>query len=164
MQLTTQQMLVLEQTQRLYDGVDRTGEHLDNKAATVLQAGSLIIALTGATTLPAVIAANSSPWTLAALAGSFLLFITMVACAIFAWRPNTHEQPGRADWDSFFDEYISRERDEAYNQVLSNLMGAIQVNQAGNKRKARYVTAAAWLLALQVAGILVLAVAGALLA
>lgn len=163
MQLTTQQELVLEQTQRLYDGVDRTGEHLDNKAATILQAGSLIIALTGATTLPAVIAANASLWTLAAVAGSFLLFIAMVACAIFAWRPDTHEQAGRADWDSFFDEYISRERDEAYNQVLSNLMGAIQVNQAGNKRKARYVTAAAWLLALQVAGILVLAVGGALL-
>ena len=163
MTLTPQQELALEQTRRLYDGVDRTGEHLDNKAIAILQAGGLIIALAGATVLPGVIAANPTPWTLIAVAGSFVIFIAMVACVIFAWRPGPHEQPGKADWDALFKNYINQELTDAYNQVLVNLVGTIQVNHKANERKARYVTAAAWLLALQVAGILVLAVAGALL-
>ncbi len=40
---------------------------------------------------------------------------------------------------------------------------AMRANMTRNARKARYVTIAAWLLALQVAGILALAVAAALL-
>lgn len=162
MGLTTQQNLVLGQTQRLSDSVDRTGEHLDGKAAAVLQAGSLIIALTGATTLPTLVGSSPAPWLLVGLAAGFGAFIGMTICAVLAWRPNGHKLAGSADWDTYFDLYISKEADDAYNQVLHNLSRAITANQSANERKARYVTWSAWLLALQVAGILVIALGSAL--
>lgn len=162
MSLTTQQQLVIEQAQRLYDTVDHTGEHLDGKASTVLQAGSLIIALTGATTLPSLVAGTSAPWVLPGVAVGFLAFIGMTVCAILAWRPDDHKLVGQPDWDGFYDNYISKEKDEAVSQVLSNLAAAIKHNMAANERKATYVTAATWLLVAQVVGILVIALASAL--
>ena len=93
---------------------------------------------------------------------NFLLaFIGMIVCAVLAWRPQDHKLVGATTWDEFFDHYISKELDDAYNQVLSNLSNAITINLAANQRKARYVTAATWLLALQVTGILVIALASA---
>jgi hypothetical protein len=161
MPLTTQQRLILEQTQRLYDTTDRTGEHLDGKAGTILQAGSLIIALTGATVLPSIVAAGTSPGSLAGVALGFVAFIGMTLCALAAWQPGTHHLAGSADWDRLYDLYISVECDDAYNQVLVNLSDAIDANQAMNERKARFVTVGTWLLAVQVAGILLLALLGA---
>lgn len=162
MALTTQQNLILEQTQRLYDTIDRTGEHLDGKAATILQAGSLIIALTSATTLPALVTSQATPWIIAGAAIGFFAFIGMTVCAILAWRPQAHKLVGATTWDDFFDLYISKQADEAYNQVLVNLSHAITANMAANQSKARYVTWSAWLLALQVTGILAIALASAL--
>lgn len=162
MSLTSQQNLVLEQTQRLYDNVDRTGEHLDSKASAVLQAGSLIIALTSATALPSVISGSQSPYGVAGLAVGFLAFIGMTACAMLAWRPQDHKLVGAYTWDDFFDLYISKELDDAYNQVLFNLSDAITINMAVNAIKAKYVTWATWLLVLQVVGILVIALASTL--
>ena len=86
MAYTIQKQLVLEQAQRLNDTVDRTGEHLDGKAAALLQAGSLIIALTGATSLPALVANQPPPFVLAGAAAGFLAFIAMTVCAVLAWR------------------------------------------------------------------------------
>lgn len=162
MGLTTQQQLVLEQTQRLYDTLDRTGEHLDGKAAAILQAGSLIIALTGATVLPSLVASTKSPWLVAGLAIGFAAFIGMTICAIVAWRPADHQLVGSESWDNFFDLYISKEVDDAYNQVLGNLSDAIAANKDANEVKVRYVTVGAWLLVVQVVGILAMALVGAL--
>ena len=159
MNITTQQQLILEQQQRLYDTIERTGEHLDNKAAVILQSGGLILALTGATVLPTVIAAHSSPLMLAGVAVGFLVFIAMIGCAIQAWRPQDHVLPGGgADWDSFFDDYINREGDEAFYTTLKNLLDATNSNRAANERKSWYVTLSSGLLALQVAAILLLSI------
>lgn len=163
MNLTTQQQLALEQTRNLYNEVNRTGEHLDGKANAIIQAGGLIVAVTGATALPSLATAAAPLPVLAGLAVAFVIFIAMIWCAVTAWRPVNHELAGSANWNNVFDLYISREADDAYNQVLQNLIESATTNRAANERKARYVTAAAWLLALQVAGILALAVAAALL-
>ncbi len=163
-ELTTQQQMVIEQQYRRYDVVERTGEHLDSKAATVLQAGAIIIALTSVVSLPAVVRSPAPP--LLALIGimvAFGLFFGMIICAILAWRPSGHKQNGAATWDEAFDAYINENPERCFDQVLSDLLGSTAANMTRNERKARYVTASAWLLALQVAGILALAVAAALL-
>lgn len=162
MSLTTQQQLVIEQAQRLYDTVDHTGEHLDSKASTVLQAGSLIIALTSATTLPSIVASQATLWVIIGMAIGSLAFIGMTVCAILAWRPLDHKLVGEPDWDSFYDKYISKEKDDAVAQVLSNLATSTTHNMAANERKARFVTWGTWLLVVQVVGILVIALASAL--
>jgi hypothetical protein len=156
--ITTQQQLILEQQRRLCDTIDQTGIHLDNKAATILQAGGLIVAITGATVLPSAI--NNQPQLLWGVAAGFLIFIAMIITAIAAWRPQGHLLVGNgADWDSFFDDYISRDVEDAYGTVLKNLLDATIANQAANHRKARYVNIAAWLFAGQVTAILILSVA-----
>lgn len=162
MELSTQQQLLLDQTLRLCDSVDRTGEHLDGKAGTILQAGSLIIALTGATTLPSLVAGSQSPYVLAALSVGFLAFIGMTACAVWAWRPSDHKLVGAETWEDSFTMYINQEPEKAYQQVLFDLLESVGPNMATNARKARYVTLATWLLVLQVVGILVIALASAL--
>lgn len=161
--ITHQQRLVLDSQQRRAETIDRTGEHLDNKAMSILQAGGLIVAIAGATTLPAFVASITSPWMLSGVAVGFVLFIAMVYCALKAWSPTSHEIAGPSDWDAAFDDYISKEVDDAYNQVLSDIMAVADHNKATNERKAKYVQAAGWLLAGQVAAILILSVAVAYL-
>lgn len=138
------------------------GEHLDGKAGTILQAGSLIIALTGATTLPSLVSSQLSGWMLAGTSIGFLAFIGMTVCAILAWRPTNYQMAGSASWDNYFDLYISKEVDDAYNQVLYSLTQVITANMAANTRKARYVTLGTWLLVVQVVGILAIAVASSM--
>ena len=77
MSITAQQQLVIEQQQRYYDAVDRTGEHLDGKAAALLQVGSLVITIAGLATLLGPQPARS-PWALGALAAVALLFMGMI--------------------------------------------------------------------------------------
>ncbi len=163
-ELTTQQQMVLEQQYRRYDVVESTGEHLDSKAATVLQAGAFVIALTGVVALPDVVRSPQPPVpVLIGIAVAFGLFLGMILCAIWAWRPAGHKQAGAVTWEEAFDAYINEDSDGCFRQVLSDLLGATAANMTRNERKARYVTAAVWLLALQVASILALAVAAELL-
>lgn len=153
MALTAQQQLVIEQQQRYYDAVDRTGEHLDGKAAALLQVGSLVITIAGLATLLGPQPARS-PWALGALAAVALLFMGMIACIVMAWRPADHKLPGSTDWDTMFDRYISCPVDDAYNLALVNLLDATAYNLARNRHKAGLVTLAGWLLVAQVGAIL----------
>lgn len=160
--LSIQQQLVLEEQLRMLEAKDRTGEHLDGKAATVLQSGGLVIALTGAVSIPAFVS-QQTPWVLVGIAFAFAMFLGMLLCAILAWRPSPYAVPGAKTWDELFSDYLYKSGTECYDQVLSNVFAAVRQNHAHNEHKALLVQWAGWLFAVQVAGILVLAVAGALL-
>ena len=155
MSITAQQQLVIEQQQRYYDAVDRTGEHLDGKASDLLQSGSLVITIAGLATLLGPQSART-PWGVGALIAVALLFMAMIACIVMAWRPADHLLPGSTDWDTMFDRYISCPVDDAYNLALANLLDATAYNLARNRQKAELVTLAGWLLIAQV-GVLLLA-------
>lgn len=158
-QLTTQQYLTLDMLWKKYEARERTREHLDNKAATILQAGGLVVALTGAVSIPTITGPNPSPWILAGLAFLFALFLGMILCALWAWRPSGHTLAGPADWESLYNDYINESADNCYAQVLSNLLDTTADNGVYNERKARYIAWAGWLFAVQVLGIPLFALA-----
>ncbi len=163
-QLTEQQRLTLDMLWRKYDAKERTREHLDSKAGTILQAGGLVITLTGAVAIPTIVTQNPTGWTLAGLAFAFALFLGMILCALLAWRPSDHTLVGPTEWDALYNEYVNETLDQCFAHVISNLLGATERNGAWNDRKANLVGLAGWLFAAQVAGILALAVVAALLA
>ena len=154
MSITAQQQLVIEQQQRYYDAVDRTGEHLDGKASALpasRQPGDHH-------RRPRHLLGPQSAHALGvgALIAVALLFMAMIACIVMAWRPADHLLPGSTDWDTMFDRYISCPVDDAYNLALANLLDATAYNLARNRQKAELVTLAGWLLIAQV-GVLLLA-------
>lgn len=159
--LTPQQQLLLDQQWRMLDTRNQAGEHLDNKASTIVQSGSLIIALVGAVTIPPVISQQAPSVQLAGLAFALAMFAGMIICALRAWHPSDFGIPGPTDWDTMYNNYVNESLDNAYAQVLSNVKNSTDKHERRNAIKAKYVTWATWLLVLQVVGILVIAVASA---
>lgn len=161
-QLTPQQQLLLDQQWRMLDDRSQAGDHLDNKAAAILQAGSLIIALVGAVSIPPVLAQQSPPILLGGLAFALAVFAGMLVCALLAWQPRDYRVPGSTSWNSMWNNYVNAGLQDAFAQILSNIQAATETHERRNALKARYVTWGTWLLVLQVAGILLIALAGAL--
>ncbi|MBW7881186.1 MAG: hypothetical protein H3C34_00880 [Caldilineaceae bacterium] len=159
--MTVQQQLTLEACQRMLDTRIQTGEHLDNKAATILQAGSLIIALFGATSVPTMMYSQGSvglTWVYVPVTLVFGMFLAMVFVSLRAWNPSEHEIPGTTDWNQIVNGYLSVSIVDCYDQILSDLLQSIESNKRRNEKKACYVTMSIVLLGLQVLVILVTAV------
>ncbi len=157
-QLTVQQELVLQQKNAQVQAVLHAADNLDSKAAGLVQAGGLIVALSSAVSISGYIAANPSPIILIALAVAFLAFMLMLVFAIQAWLPRTVEMPGTRNWDEIFNDYINEEPDKCFEQVLADAIEAIRQIDDLNLRKAQRVYWAAWLLGAQVAGLLIASV------
>ncbi len=155
MALTTQQQMILTQTRGLFESTERTGEYIDTsglRAVVVSSALSILVALS----LLAV--EVNLAFLLGALGFSIACTILISAFSAFLLMPVKHELPGIADWDNAFDIYISVEVDDAYNQILKNLIDATLTNQAQNAKAARLVKVATWLMFVQCVGVLVLLV------
>lgn len=154
--LTSQRELVLAQKYKMYDTTTQIGDHLDGKASVLLQAGGLIIAITGVVKIPAFVH-NPDIWAYLGIIVAFSAFAGMVICAVRAWAPAEFNHAGRSNWDEIFNDYINVDLDTCFNQVLSDLVGAINTSKSRNQQKARYVTWSAWLFAIQIVGVLILA-------
>jgi len=145
---TTQQLL--DQKYTALAMVERANEHLDRKAIAVFQSGGLLLALSGLLTF-------SLPPTVAALAVivSLLMFGAMLFVALLVWFPADIELPGAPDWDTVSEKHLTASPSESYDQLLSDVMYSFRVHQSVNRQKVRRVKIAVWLLAAQVAGLLV---------
>lgn len=157
-ELTPQQRMILNRKDRDLEISLQTGDHLDSKAATIIQAGGFIIALTGAVSLSTLIAQQPGGVALAGLIVAFAAFAAMIGLSLRSWIPSNIPYPGTRDWDDIQATYLSAKVDleQCYDQMLSDILGAIDASIERNSEKARDVTIAAWLLIIQVAGILVL--------
>lgn len=158
-QLSVQQQLVLEQQYKALERFTQTGDHLDGKAMAIFQAGSLIITLTSAVSLPAFV---SQPATLPMRVGLIIAFgayLLMLLLALLAWLPSKSLTPGTPDWDNLFREYLYQDATTCFDKVLSNIVDSSAAHIKRNKWKANCVRGSAILLAVQIAGILVLALA-----
>jgi hypothetical protein len=160
-ELTLQQQLTLEMVRRQYDARIATRNKLDDKAGFILQSGGLVVTLTGAVSIPAMLTQSATGWALGGLAFAFLIFLAMILSALLAWKPSPHNLVGTHDWGKLFDDYINETPERCFERILSDLVGAIGDNSRRNERKAWLVQLAGWLFALQVTGILALAVAAA---
>lgn len=154
--LTPQQAMILDQQHRMLDTRSATGDQLDAKAGSLLQAGGLVIALAGAVNLPGFVSQPSALGTLG-IAIAFGAFAGMVVCAALAWAPSKYAIPGTSDWEEIFQDYLFLPVDGCLEQVLIDLISTTKIHETRNRAKSRYVAWATWLFAVQIVGVLVLA-------
>lgn len=157
-QLSVQQQMLLEQRYKRFDYSMQAGDHLDAKASTLLQSSSIVTGLTGALAFSAFTSQPNSVLQVAALSFAFLLFLGMILAALVAWLPSSFEIPGSGDWDELFNRYIHQDLRVCYDQLLVDVEYAHQLSSKRNSRKTTLIKLSCCLFALQIVGILVLAI------
>lgn len=135
----------------------QTGDHLDNKAATLLQASSIVTGLTGVIAVPAFVSAPSSGGEILALAVAFATFVGMIVCALLAWWPSNLSYPGGYKWDTIFPNYIAKDLPDCKDQLLADTLEALRLALERNVWKSRMVRISGMLFALQVIGLFFIA-------
>jgi len=150
--------LLLEQKYKILQIFDQANDSLDSKATQLLQAGGLIVALVTALSFSTFFASPGSTTSAkAGIAVACLAFVGMIGLSIAAWSPKESGAPGSLDWAQMYDRYILVDDETCYNQILSDCTEAIASSKAVNIRKGNLVKWSAFLLVLQLGGLVILA-------
>jgi hypothetical protein len=152
---STQFNLLLQQKYIALNMIDRANEELDDKASKILQASSLIIALTGLLVSPFVGASitGASGFLVASI---ILTFMLMVGLSIVSVSPKMQYLPGTQSWDENYTQYIYGNVEDSFNQILSDCLKTIDLLTLTNSKKANLVRWSAALLLLQISALLIL--------
>lgn len=156
--LSPQKRMVLEHKYKRFETSMQTGDLLDGKATTILQSGGFLVGLTGAVSIATKMGENPTGYALAGLAIAFLAFALMILLALWSWFPSNYKAPGTNDIDEIYKNYLGVDSDICFQQILMDVLSATEFSMARNKRKARQVKMATWLLIAQVVGILVVSI------
>lgn len=149
---------VIDEKYAVFNTLVSSGRHLDGKATTHLQAGSLILALSAAVGISDFTSAGLVGVSLAAAIISVLAFIAMLALSLRSLSPSDLEVLGNTKtWEHFYDKYIELEQSHCDAQVLRDLYNAINILIERDKTKAELVTWSTRLLIVQVVGIAIAA-------
>lgn len=155
--LTVQQDLTLQQSQQTLDIIIQANRALDEKSSTLVQAGSLIIALVSVFNIPGFIATNPVDAEWWAIGSAFASFIGLVILSTLAWAPKEYVLPGSSDWHETYTKLLQVDIEDSFNQVLINYLNAITKSQKLNDRKSGLVNWSAALLIIQVGSLMVAA-------
>lgn len=157
--LSIQQTLLLQQQLRRLDAIDRANEHLDQKAATIFQASTLIVTLVGVFNIPAFLD-SSEPQLNYVTAIAFIAFLVMVGLSLVAWSPKKTPLPGPErfhsdaenidDWNRMLSRYIYVDEGISFDQAMVNYIDVTERLRATNTSKARFVRGSAAALIVQV--------------
>lgn len=91
--------LALDEMRLLYKHRSESSARLDQKAGTLLGAGSLVLSLV--TTLQLTLLGFGQPWFYwVGLGIVFILYIAMISLTIWAMEPTVYQTPIKAEWDT----------------------------------------------------------------
>lgn len=150
--------VVLDQLYYRLGQVYQANEHLDTKALGLLQAAGLILALIGALKFPVALYGNEL-WAKSGIAVGFFAFAGMVLLTLLAWKPADFPVPGPADWDKIYDDYVTVPIGQTFDQLLQDGLEVQRRLLALNRHKASRLAGSTVLFAVQLAGLLLLALA-----
>jgi hypothetical protein len=128
--------VILDQKYRLLDSLKDANRHLENKASGLVQTGGFVLGLVAAFGLVNTTRSTTSAW---ALGAAFLFFTLSLVALLWSLFPKGREYPGSSDWDDTFNKYLYKESDECFEQVLSNILSAIQNHEDADKEKSDLV-------------------------
>ena len=157
--LNIQQSLLLQQKYQALEIINQANDGLDKKAATLLQASALIVALTGVLTIPGFIRTdNPVAWAQVGIAIAFLLFAGMIILSTIAWFPQSTYLPGSLDWDwnELYYQYLLVDSESCFNQVLRDCTITIERLKVLNSRKGVLLKVSAGLFVVQIIGLMVI--------
>lgn len=157
--LTSQEEMLLHDRRMTVAMVDNAGDHLDSKALGILQAASLVLALVAVLGLPGRLPGLHG-LALAGLVIALLAFGSMIVLAVIAWYPRAYFAPGSNDWDKVWAEYLVADTTSVYLKVIANYDGLIELFGIRNHIKGKALIGSTVLFVVQLAGLLVLALAG----
>jgi len=163
-----QEGLLLNERYILLDGMREANQSLDSKAMGFMQASAIIVGFVSVFAITNISGAGSSllqQWgiesttldilSLASSLASFIAFIVMIFFVIRTLFPLTYELPGSSDWNAAYNDYINASREESFQHILSNLLGAIKTLEHLNHYKSQRLAWAGYLLIFQVVTLMV---------
>lgn len=157
--LNIQQSLLLQQKYQALEIINQANDSLDKKAATLLQASALIVALTGVLSIPGFIRTdNPVAWAKVGIAVAFLLFAGMIILSAIAWFPKGYYLPGSLDWDwdELYKQYLLVDSDSSFNQVLRDCTVTIERLKVLNYHKGLLLKISAGLFVVQIIGLMII--------
>ena len=135
---TTQYNLLLQQKYNALGMIDKSNDVLDDKASKIMQASSLIIALTGLLASP-FIGASISGVSAFLVVSILTAFMMMVGLSIVSVAPKSHYLSGVQNWKKNFEQYVFVSAEETFTQVLSDCIKTIELLMETNSTKAKLV-------------------------
>lgn len=137
--LTVQQTIVLQQQYHLLSSFQDVDDALDKKAATILKLSTLVVLLS--------IVLIKAPLVL-------ILECLGVAGIILLSVPMSVNLAGSTDWDEVQSKYLLISAQESFNQILSDIMEAIESERELAIRKAKMLNISIALFIWQIIGLL----------
>lgn len=154
-QLTPQQQLVLEQKYTQLTMINAGNDHMDEKASSLLQSGGVV---TGLIVAAGVVLGSLSTVSIVAVFLIALMYAIMIVLSAWAWMPTKYRLPGEIEWGDLFTAYLSVELETCFEQVLSDVLLAIDEARATSRHKAIRVQWAIRCFAIQMVAVLVVIV------
>jgi hypothetical protein len=153
-EITPQQEMVLQQTSQIITTVEHSNTILDGKMWRLVEAGALVVALIGGSSL-AGLTSNYSTLTYIMIIAAFLMYAIIICLSLTSHTPRWRKAPGTTDWEELFQTQIHATVDECYHQTLSNQLEVISDTMKTNHRKAKSVKLAHILFGLEILSLLV---------
>jgi len=139
--LRIQQKLVLERLKDNLHIIDSATDYIENRAFKI---GSITVAA-------ATLVLGSNYFRDPANCWEFMLQILVGIAALLAcffmfkvWSARSVKLPGASDPQELYDDILSKEPDEAFNEVLIDACDAFRVNKEANTAKAFWFSALYW--------------------
>ena len=154
--MTEQEKLVLHQKRMAVKMASDARTNIDNRASALLQAGGLVLVLVSVVKLPAFVL-QPTPIAKIGIAIALLTFAGMLIFTLLSLMPRAYAAPTTRDWDTLQQRYLLVDETTCFDQVLADVLGAIDSLEAINKRKALYLKLSMLLFLLQIVGLLALA-------
>lgn len=143
-----QRELVLDQCYRYYDAACAANDTLDQKNLGILQASSIVAALVGAGWL-----ASSDGWR--AVAVALLSFAVIMILTVASTYPSKWVVPGNTNWPGIYRDILIKSDYDAFTQVLSDILNAIEAQKKLNHIKNRLTLICYAAFGLQILGFLI---------
>ena len=125
--------LVIDTLHRKFDQGFKRNQALENRAANIIQASSLITGLFVAAEINA--SASASGIEILFLVVIMTLFIVMLGVGMYAWLPfHEHEQPMPNNWGEIYEFYLHPSDDDVVNQSVNDHIRAIETIQEKNQK------------------------------
>jgi hypothetical protein len=139
-QLNVQQQIVLDELRAQYEITNRATENLDGKLAGLFSVASVLLTLfTGLQDT----AVRAFPYV-------FAPYPALVVLLLVALWPRRMSSPIKLGWKAVCKGYLYAEEQEAYRQLISDYVYAIEDNLARNRLKARLLVTAFLMVVLQI--------------
>lgn len=153
--------MLLDQQYKTLSIVCAASDSLDGKLTALLGFSGAVTGLLGLAGFKLEPGMVLDPRLTTALFAALLIFAAMVCLVLAAWSPKEFSALGSDSWATVHGSIVHQDADNAFRQVLSEVMGAVADTKCVNYRKALAIRQCAALVILQLVLIAVVVVASA---